>query len=345
MLRIVKILAVAAVAFASARTVGLTGAPNLVPPADRNGALKYWAAFIGIDRALADRIRDVDWKAVGSAATPEALPESFRAASEAIPEWVVNFLLHASSHERCDFEVEYEKGIQALMPHLGPARNSGRLLKVDARAKLAAGNVQGAADRIAAMYRLSEHVSRDRILISSLVSMAIAAGANEEVTALVASGRLTGEARDTIAGAISRFDQADPFGTRRSVGGEREITVNWIRTNFTGPHAGKNLMDQYGAALQGDRPGVGRVISAMDERRLAEALDQLSTYYDAGLAAWDRPDAVAHLDTLAEQAAAKFGPLADMIAPALGRARRSDFEAQAALQAAGDALRNAKVGR
>lgn len=345
MLVIAKVLAVTAVALASVRTTGLTWTPDLVPPPERNAALKYWAAFVGIERALADKIREVDWKTIGTAATPETLPASFKEASEAIPEWLVNSLLHAASHEHCDFEVEYEKGIQALMPHVGPARNGGRILKVDARAKLAQGDVQGAADRVAAIYRLSEHISRDRILISSLVSIAITHGANEEVSALVASGRLTAQARDTIAAALARFDERDPFGTRRAVDGEREITVTWIRATFTGPDAGKNLMVQYGDAFAADEPGVAKIIREMDERRLAEALDQLSTYYDAGMAVWDRPDAVAHLDQLAEQAAAKFGPLSNFLAPALGRARRSDFEAQAALQAAREALRTAQVVR
>lgn len=303
-------------------------------PADRNAALKYWSAWSTLDAQTAEEIGAVDVDQPGAAA-------SVKEKVVTLETFLIPALIDASRLSRCDFEVETEKGIEALLAHLGPARRSVRALRVAARLKLEAGDAEAAAERVAAMYRIAEHMSHDNVLISSLVSVAITVSANYETRAILDSGRLTAAARTRLLDGMSRLSGTDPFHTRAAIAGEEDLMVPWIR-QFTGPDAGDELATKINSGIAADQPQLA-AIRGQSAAEIAKLTEGLSRYYDDARTAWDDDGAVEKLNALGKDIDKKYGVLAAVLGPALGRARASDLKAQAELAETLAAVKAAKV--
>lgn len=83
-------------------------------------------------------------------------------------------LIEQSKASDVDFGVKYEEGFLAEMPHLGQTRAFARLLTADAKRAIAAGDMDGACKRIAAVLRIATQVAKPaRTEIELLVAAAI----------------------------------------------------------------------------------------------------------------------------------------------------------------------------
>lgn len=97
----------------------------------------------------------------------------------------IQALLQAVEKPRCDWKLNYAQGYAILLPHLGPLRNSARLLAAYARECAHRGQHAEAARAIAAMYAMARHAERDPILICGLVAIAISAIADQAIESIV----------------------------------------------------------------------------------------------------------------------------------------------------------------
>lgn len=323
--------------FALFAAAGLLLAPfasaQTVKPADRNAALQYATVFYTTDAELFTKTGDLDMTKVGI--DKDKLPEDFKAAAAVIRtkgDGTIGALLEASRLSKCDFELAVEKGIMVLMPHLGKMRAAGRLLRADARRHLLDGDAVGAAERLAAMVRIGQHCRGDSVLISSLVCVAITNAAAEEAEAQLESGKLTPEARQIVAAAFKAVPAKDPFAMKGAIRGEQRIFLGWVRDEFHGPTAGKQLAQACLVAMEGSGQAelaAGKTISAMTEDQIHAAVDLLAPYYDQVLAAWDRPDGMAQLEKLGSRVqAGEFGPMGQLFGPAVSKARDRDMQSQ-----------------
>ncbi|MCC6659593.1 MAG: hypothetical protein IT437_01780 [Phycisphaerales bacterium] len=308
--------------------------PGHPAPQDRNAALVYWPAWTMIADETAKKVADVDWDKPGVPREVADLLGPQEGDS-------ISLMIEGSRLKRCDFEVQYEKGIDALLPHLGLARKGARVLRAAARVQAAAGDTGAAAVRLATIYRMAEHVSHDDILISSLVSMAMAAAANADAKALAASGTLTAAGRDELVSAISRLQGADPFRARASIAGERDLMIPWVK-RLKGTNAGDELAARVRSGMQVDQPQTA-ALRGLSGEALTNLTEGLSRYYDDATVAWDDKDPVNKLNTLAKDVGKEYGALAVVLAPALGGARASDLKAQADLAETLAAVKGAKV--
>lgn len=299
-------------------------------PAEYNAALRYWEAWGMFNRDLFDLVQEVDWSALGSQSTVQGLPGKL---VEAFPllerdQYVVDLLLHASSLPNCDFEIRYEQGINALLPHLGKGRASARLLRADARRLWVTGDTKAAAERLAAIYGCARHFRQDKVLISSLVSVALCSYAHAEVRAILDAGRMTDAARDVLLAALDRFPEHDPFGTRLAIAGGERAFARWVERAYTGPTAGEDLVNS-GAMSGVEDPAAVEVIRALDGVGIALAVKMLDRFYPEVLGAWDAPDGEARLEAIHQRVReGEFGPLGVVFAPALAQAHRGDARAR-----------------
>jgi len=305
----------------------------VVPPQDRNAALKYAYAYISFPEDLNKLVADVDMSKVGFDKNPERQPKEYRDALEALSKGqeTINLLIKASKLKKNDNEIEYESGIWALLPHLAKARSASRLLRLDARARLIQGDPNASAERLATIVRMADHLKTDRTLISSLVAAAMTSLAAQETTAQLDSGLLTPPARATILAAFRALDPVDPFSMKGAVRGERVIFLDWVKRTYTGPDAGKRLVaDGVLSVIGEDANSDGtKAIAAMSGAELAAEVDRLSPYYDRILAAWDQPDVADRLAALESAiSAGEFGTLAKYFAPAMSKARQSSARIQ-----------------
>jgi hypothetical protein len=314
----------------------LARAQEMVKPENRNAALRYATIAYSGDRDLFTKTGDVDMSKVGFDAA--SLPADFQAACAALKaegSGTVGQLLEATRLSKCDFEIAWEKGVMVLLPHLGKLRADARLLRVDARRLEIAGDSEGAAERLAALIRMSKHAAGDDILISSLVGVAICNLAIEETDAALAAGKLTPAGAHAILAALDTLDHTDPFHMKGALRGEQRWSLQWVKANFHGADAGKQLVAT--GVLTMDEGGVShevsdaaRAIGLMNEAQLDAAVDLASPYYDKAIAAWDAPDAPAQLEALAQRVTnGEFGPIGRIFTPAISKCRESATKADA----------------
>jgi cytochrome c551/c552 len=303
-------------------------------PENRNAAIRYATIFYTVDSDVLAKAAELDMSAVGydKAKTPEA----FKQAAEVIRtkgEGTVGELLEASRMNKCDFELAYEKGFMVMLPHLSKMRSSVRMLRVDSRRVLLEGDDVGAAERLAAMIRMAGHARNDRTLISSLVSAAICSVTLDETEAALQAEKLTPEARAIIASALDKIGTDDPFAMKAAIRGEQRLTALWIKQTFHGEAAGKKLVETGLISTTEGNLKASQAIAVMNEAQLTTAVDVLNPYYDQVLAAWDKPDAVQQLESLAQRVTnGEFGPMGQVLAPAVSKARAASLKGEKRIQ-------------
>jgi hypothetical protein len=272
-----------------------------------------------------------DWGPIEGKATWEEMSEEFKAAFAKVPQQAVRAFLKGSQMSCCEFYIAREEGINAMLPHLGQMRAVTRVIRLDARGQLAQGNVEAAAERVAAMLRLSTQIGRGQPLIGSLVGVAIAAIAHQEADLILTSGRDTPEARRILQAAVDAFTD-DPFHLRAAIRGEQEWTLGWMGREFTGKDAGRQLVAAFdGWQPSGTPEAVVQGLSLLDEAGLRREIRLLQGYYAEVQRLWDDPEAVAKLEHVEQRfSGGEFGLLSPFAA-AFSKAKSSEERAKAAL--------------
>jgi hypothetical protein len=343
----------------------LCSAASAQPALSGNAAVDFWAGAYQLQRGDIKSIRDLDWSKVGGEMDSAKLPQEFNDAAAALSDDTVGMLIRASRQPHCDFQIQFDKGPFALLPHLGAMRDAMRALRVDARKHIADGDAAGAVERLVAGMHLARDVMQDRILISSLVGVAMINQSIQEAQAELDAGKLDDKSRQALTDAFSMFTGEDPFFIRAAVQhGERDLFVLWIKREFHGATAGKDLVATRildistgavaeSAPAQAPAPGsakpapapkpapsppppahrpdeLERLIAGMNEAQLGALVDLLVPFYDQAASVWNDPDADQKLKGLSAKAdSGGFGPLGSIFAPALTRCHDSDFKARA----------------
>jgi hypothetical protein len=243
----------------------------------------------------------------------------------------MRMVLRATAAPEADFGVEFSEGINALLPHLGYMRATARVMACDARRCMAAGDMDGACERVAAMYRMARHCTQDHTLISALVSIAITSLADSQTQIIIDTNRLTADGKRMLLPEAQKLAEPDAWAVKRGIEGERFWTTGWLRSIATGPDAGKKLVDQLTPMMNAPANGdVYKQIAKMDEDEVAKLLDDANKFYDDVLKVWDDQDAVQKLHDL-EEAMGKgtYGIIAQCVVPALTKSRQSDTKARA----------------
>ncbi len=257
--------------------------------------------------------------------------------------------LKASRIPFANWAVEYDEGVMALLPHLAKLRHTARILTADARRLMELGEVEQAAERIAALYRMGEQTASDRVLISTLVGIAISSLANLQVEEIIATEELTEEAREIMLEAIEAIDLDNPAGVRDAVLGERDLFIGNLRQRYTGPTAGADFVREM-FPMMGVSPDAYEEIKAriaqFDEAALQADLDKANRYYEDILSIWDLADAgdrIEQMSGLIENG--HYGITGRFMLPAMSRVWESSQKFSQSLTETRRLLESARVVR
>ncbi len=238
---------------------------------------------------------------------------------------IVDRLHRASRADRSDFELDYTQGPELLMPHLAPMRGIARHMIGQARQRTLAGDGQAAARLMDTSNRMALHLAQDRLLISSLVGMAMLREASETIDFMIEQEQLSARDAAMLLRSFKQIDQQDPMGLRAALETEQQTMGDWVRAQFASPTGGANvgqLLGQLDPKGLGDVDGYDRamrdLIDTMDEDDLDKATARLASI-DQRLKAGD------------------YGKLAQLLVVALDRVlvMRSELEAEVAFLLAG----------
>lgn len=253
--------------------------------------------------------------------------------------------LQASRLKDADWGVEYSDGFMALLPHLGLLRREARVLEMRARVGLADVGAERAAARadaardLAACFRIAQHPASDRVLISTLVSGAIAGRAAAVVTFLIDQGELTAAEAPVLLEAARSLDARDPFNLDGALRGELWLAASAFAR--TGPDAGKQAAKMAREALgmqqvDGAKAGLVESIEAMDESGLRQDVLKHQKFFDEARRLVRSPgtDTAGALEQLEKRVAAgEFGLTLQLTAPSVATGYRNARKQQDALAA------------
>ncbi|MCC6229605.1 MAG: hypothetical protein IT432_10300 [Phycisphaerales bacterium] len=288
---------------------------TLDPRDETNAALHYYrimcAPFGEAATLVGERRNADDW--IPDAETAKALEDEQGT--------LVQFI-RASKMKECAWGTAYyTDGFEALLPALGKMRSAARMLSADARRLASQGESRQAAERLAAMYRISDHVSREQILIGSLVGVAISALTNGDVKLLMDKGWLDAESQAIIATAAAQARAGD-FHMKDALATERMIVDDWFRRVIRRPDAADKLREY--TSMEGEDATKVDALLAMSPAALDKELDEALKFYDDAGAAFYQPDGEVLLKTLsADVAAGRYGLFGSIFCPAFDKCRVS----------------------
>ncbi len=294
-----------------------TGAQNQTP-AD-NAAFLYYQAWLMESPETMARLTKGFCPPGGVCRLPEEWePDNEVDGSLIAAHGAIGRLIKAAGILSCDFGNDASEGPDMRLPHLSRMRGSAQLLQADAVRLTLAGDSNGAAERVAALYGLSRHTIDGNTCIASLVSAGLGDRANESAARLCAAG-LTTEGRDMILSAIGRCNGGDPFGCKRAVAGEKAMVMNWAK-RFTGSDAGQRLGRS--SLLEGMEAAAGAefaaAVSALDGESVGLLVGRYGAMCDELLDAWDEADASERIKAIRARAErGEFGVMARALAPTL----------------------------
>lgn len=299
-------------------------------PEASNAAPIYWRAFFSY--STSEDLKGVDWGAMRELDDATGYELSATELEQlAKAEGVIATALRASGVEPCNWEIDYDQGIGALLPHLGPMRNLTRLFAADVRRCVGEGDLDGAVDRLVAMHAFSRSVRGDGVLISSLVSCAIANLAADETTELLARVDLTAEQKERLIGALDAYGEEDPFAVKAAIANEGVWMTAWLAQEIREGRLRKQ-MDFLFSMGDGGNSGEIERISRMADEALIEDLRQCRQYYADAVSIWDQADAADRLAALGEMVmGGRYGRFATILAAALEKSKQSDDRCRAAL--------------
>ena len=186
---------------------------------DINPALLYYRAFLlAPDLSPADRdLFTTNWQG-------QTLPERL---GKLVAGYDSQFkLVREAAQQRvpCDWGIDMSPGPAVILPHLNRARAVARAARLRAIWDLQHGNQVGARDDLLAAFVLGRNVSRDGILISALVQIAMEAIVHSTVTENF--GQFSPE---TLKQLVDGFDAAPPRGTMaNAMMTEKLINNDWF---------------------------------------------------------------------------------------------------------------------
>jgi hypothetical protein len=301
--------------------------------ADANAALRYWRAwtFLQEDERAWLQALDSSTLADGDFELDDEGLARLHSERETI-----DMLIEASAMERCDFGIDYQKGPEALIPHLSAMRLSAFLLAVDARVAFDNGETEQAVASLAAGYALAEHCTQDRVLISALVGMSIFRLIDDVVLYAEDINALDEASRRTLCAALDRFDDEDPFRVLRSIEMEGRMMGDWwmaaarrgdfdlLASTLDGAAAGDAVESLVGPMRRAARADVNAIAAAQ--------VEPFRTYYESVEQAWNQEDAPRQLAVLEKGVVqGDFGPFTQVMGASLRRVYRNDIESRKAL--------------
>jgi len=283
----------------------------------RNAAAWYQRAFAELERFTPEEMELIEQYRSGGATAPS--PEVRALINRAAP--IIDNALRASAQGYSDFGLDYSQGFDLLLPHLGKMRSIARLMQADSMMRLGDGDGAGAAERIAAMYRLADHTGDDHILISSLVSRAVFEVADTSAQMGFDHGAFDPATAMVLLRSTQSFDQRDPFQMLESIMMEQTLAVNMIRDHFMGDDPQKRSAILEGLAREG---GLDDEFAALSRESLETELDRYSALMNRYAEIWagDDPEVVrSQIKQLEEELErGAHGLMAQLLMPALGRA-------------------------
>ena len=285
----------------------------------KNGATWYAKAisqYGSLSRRDIETILNYNWD------DPSAPITSDLRAALARVQPVLRLAWRGTRQEYSNFDLNYGKGFELELPHLGRMRGITLLMRTDALVRMRDGDTATAAAEIASIYRMGAHLNNDQIIISSLVGNAIFRAGDAVAQAGLDRGAFTGDDAQTLFSELERMSPTDPFDLGEAIGMEREIMTVWMADQFATEEGLAKIAGSFVLGVADNE--LQTELRLMDQETFDEQLqevDGLMTQIVGAFMDPDRDAGRAKLNQISEKIEnGEVGLLARATIPALDRA-------------------------
>ncbi len=297
----------------------------------RNAAGWYTKAVHRLETA---GLSEADWRALREYRPDSgAVPTDAVRAALARLQPVFRAMQRGSRQGFSDFDLQYSEGFGLLLPHLGPLRSISGLMTKDAMVRVHDGDAAGAAESIAALYRVSDHLADDRVMISSLVGQAVFDQADRAAQAGLDRSAFGAAESSTLLEAVKRLDDRDPFDVVGALRNEQQTVVSWVREQYGEAEDRAWMLDELGLDAKAANLLAGMML--VDEARFDAALEETDEVMGRVVELFtldDAAEAQFELARLAEEIGrGEHGPLAAMLVPNVSGVYKKMIAAQQAV--------------
>ena len=203
-------------------------AEELIPPeipATQNAALIYEAVMLQLksepagDEGLFSALDDCAADMLEESHDTGAEEQFRRLAATEVAAQAIASLQRGAKKSGCRFDVDYGKGIEALLPHVSYIRNLSRILCANASLQSADGDHAQAWDTLITSLHVADSVRSEPILISQLVRIAAFGVTVDTLQAIAADALPSDRQYEEIVRLLDSFASVEPLVT--SFDGER----------------------------------------------------------------------------------------------------------------------------
>jgi hypothetical protein len=187
---------------------------------DINPALRYYQAFMeGLQVPEADRqyLMTNEWRG-------QRLESRF---GEILKKYDYEFrFVNEGAHSQisCDWGIDLTQGPDALLPGLAPAKSVAQITRLRSMWNLQNDRQEAARDEMISALVLARNLSRDGVLISALVQIAM-----ENILTSVVAENFYQWRPDILKQILDGFDAAPPRGTiQQCIAGEKVAFEGWL---------------------------------------------------------------------------------------------------------------------
>jgi hypothetical protein len=309
------------------------------PPDNQNAATWYSRSTASLQHLTAD-----DWKIIETfRAQPEGAPSPELRAVLSKAQTMMNEVRRGSKQPYSDFNLPYDQGFEMLLPHLSDLRQVARIMQTDAYVKLHDGDAQGAADRVASLYHVGEHLGQDRVLISSLVGQAIFDVGDDLVGHIIERGALDANTGAELARALGDFDPHDPFRYAEALAVEQNLALSTMESMFTGEAHDDALLQLLN--LDGEVNEEFKSITPQGLEHAITQYDDLMTEMNGLFVSRDEESSRTRLIEIEKEIeSGEHGIIVNIMMPALGKLYERKLEAMRTIDARLELLRSVADG-
>jgi hypothetical protein len=181
-------------------------------PPDNAAVLYYKAAVFGIGDDQTDMIFDFQ---KGKIELNDKIREFVKR-----NHITIETVLDASKVKNCDWGLDFSKGVEMMMPPLGPVRDLARLVAADAKILAIDGDYEAAISHCMSLYKMARHVN-DRVYICYLVGISINNLTNDCITQIMAEMPQDTQSMTRLKNQLMEINSI-PFSVKPAILGERE---------------------------------------------------------------------------------------------------------------------------
>lgn len=134
---------------------------------------------------------------------------------------IYTLLKEASKRLRCNFNLEYEKGVNMSIHHIRMIRSAVSLLLVKVRLEAESGNVARAFDTLLISLRMTNHIREEPVLISQMLRIFCDRLIIESIKGILDKDNISQEKARSVIAELIKHTGSEPF--KKGIAGERII--------------------------------------------------------------------------------------------------------------------------